>query len=287
MFQEDNLKKSIQEKYTVIVGQSEYLSEEDEACGCGSGCGCGSSSSPDLASDYTEMQGYHPFADLGLGCGTPIEYAHIKSGHTVVDLGSGAGNDCFVARELTGDQGKVIGIDITEAMVEKGRRNAELAGYNNVEFRLGDMEKLPLSDKSAHVVLANCSLNLAPDKPAVFREALRTLKHHGQFCISDIFTRGDFPKGLKMDADMYLGCMAGTTSLDECVRLLGELGFEEITVHDIRKIELPDAMLHYYLPPEEAKVFREGEPGMYAVTLSAEKPCCHAGEEDHVCCGNH
>lgn len=287
MFTEDNLKKSIQDKYTVIVEQSEHLSEEEEACGCGSGCGCHSSSNVILSEDYTDLQGYHPYADLGLGCGIPIEYAQIKPGQTVVDLGSGAGNDCFIAREQVGEQGKVIGIDITEAMVEKGRRNADMAGYNNVEFRQGDMESLPLTEKSAHVMLANCSFNLVPDKKAALREAYRALKHHGQLCISDLFTKGDFPKGLKMDADMYLGCMAGTISLEEAIRMMGDTGFEEITVHSIRKVELPDAMLHYYLPPEEARIFREGEPGMYAVTLSAEKPCCHAGEEDHVCCGNH
>lgn len=286
MFQEDNLKKSIQEKFTVIVEQAENLSE-DEACGCGSGCGCGSSSNAHLSEDYTDLEGYHPFADLGLGCGMPVEFAKIKPGDTVIDLGSGAGNDSFVAREIVGEQGKVIGIDITERMVEKARKNAELAGYNNVEFRYGDIEKLPVSDKSAHVILSNCAMNLVPDKHQAFREVYRTLKHHGQLCISDIFTKGDLPKGLKMDADMYLGCMAGTLALDEGIRLLGECGFEEITIHHIQKVELPDAMLHYYLPPEEAKEFRDGEPGMYTVTLSASKPCCHAGEEDHVCCGNH
>ncbi len=297
MYHEDNLKKSIQEKYSVIVDQSENLTE-DETCGCGGGCGCGSSTYADLSEDYSDFAGYHPFADLGLGCGVPIEYARIKSGQTVIDLGSGAGNDCFIARELVGDKGKVIGIDITERMVEKGRRNAEIAGYNNVEFRRGDIEELPVTEESAHVILSNCSLNLVPDKKKAFQEAYRIMKHHGQFSLSDIFTKGDFPTGLKIDADMYLGCMAGTLSLDDCVRLLGETGFEDITIHSIKKIELPDAMLHYYLPPEEAYDFREGEPGMYAVTLSAGKPCCHAGEEDHdshhchqeghVCaCGNH
>ena len=286
MFQEDNLKKSIQEKFAVIVDQAENV-EDEEACGCGSGCGCGSSASATLSEDYTDTAGYHPFADLGLGCGMPVEYARIKSGDTVLDLGSGAGNDCFVARELVGSQGKVIGVDITDRMIGKARKNAELAGYNNVEFRAGDIEDLPVSDKTAHVILSNCSLNLVPDKARAIREAYRALKHHGQLCVSDIFTKGDFPKGLKMDADMYYGCMAGTLTLEEGLKMLGECGFEEITVHNIRKIELPDAMLHYYLPPEQAKEFREGEPGMYAVTLSAAKPCCHAGEEDHVCCGNH
>lgn len=286
MFQEDNLKKSIQDKYTLLVDQAENPAD-DEGCGCGSGCGCATPATTRISEDYTDLSGYHPFADLGLGCGLPLEYARIKSGDTVIDLGSGAGNDCFVARELVGDHGKVIGIDLTEKMVEKGRRNAELAGYNNVEFRLGDMEKLPLTEKSAQVILSNCSLNLVPDKLAALKEAYRALKHHGQICISDLFTKGDFPKGLKIDADMYLGCMSGTLTLDDSIRMLGECGFEEITIHSLRKVELPDAMLHYYLPPEESTQFREGVPGMYAVTLSAEKPCCHAGEEDHVCCGNH
>jgi hypothetical protein len=130
-------------------------------------------------------------------------------------------------------------------------------------------------------------LNMVADRARVLGEIYGALEHHGQFTFSDVVTRGDLPRALKLDADMYLGCISGSLTLEECLKMLGDTGFEEITVHSISKVLLPDAMLHYYLPPEEAQEFREGEPGMYSVVISVEKPCCHAGEEDHVCCGNH
>ncbi|MCU0370393.1 MAG: arsenite methyltransferase [Bacteroidales bacterium] len=278
----EDFKKSLQERFTEIVYQSEeYFAE---GCGCGSGCGCHSDSEAD---DYASEPGYQSIADLGLGTGMPTRHAAIKEGDTVVDLGSGAGIDCFLAREITGLAGKVIGVDMTEKMVEKARKNAEVAGYNNVEFRLGDIEKLPVSDKSAHVVIGNGVMSLTPDKEGAIREVYRILKHHGQLCISDIMVRGDMPKGMKMDADLYMGCMAGSLQVEEYMKMLEKAGFEEISIKDEKKLELPDAMLHYYLPPEETTEFREGRSGIYSITLSAEKPCCHAGEEDHVCCGNH
>ena len=286
MFKEDNLNKIILDNHKIIAEPVEEMAE-DVTCGCGGNCGCGSSAHGGIQEDTGTIPGYHPFVEMGFGWGMPVDYARIKSGDTVIDLGSGTGYDCFVAREIVGAEGKVIGIDVNEQMLDKSRKNADVAGYNNVEFRLGDIERLPLSDKSAKVILSNFSLNLVPEKGRAFKEAYRALKHHGQICISDIFIMGDLPEGLKLDADMYLGCMAGTISLDECIKMLGENGFEEITIHDIRKVELPDAMLHYYLPPNEAREFREGELGMYSVVISAEKPCCHAGEEGHVCCGNH
>jgi len=278
----EDFKKNLQMRFTEIVIQSEVYAEE--ACGCGSGCGCSSSEETD---EYINEPGYHAEADLGLGTGMPTRHAGIKEGDIVVDLGSGAGIDCFLAREIAGLSGKVIGVDMTEKMVEKARKNAETAGYNNVEFRLGDIENIPVSDKSAHVVIGNGVLSLTPDKEKAISEVYRILKHHGQVCVSDIMVRGDMPKGLKMDADLYMGCMAGSLKVEEYMMLLEKAGFEEISIKDEKKIALPDAMLHYYLPPDEAFDFREGKSGVYSITISAEKPCCHAGEEDHVCCGNH
>jgi SAM-dependent methyltransferase len=278
----EELKENLKYRYSDIAFQSEEFIEEE--CGCGSGCGCHSGTS-DV--EYYDEPGYHPYADLGLGIGMPTRYAEIKEGQTVVDLGAGAGMDSFLAREITGPSGKIIGIDLTERMVEKARKNAEIAGYNNVEFRLGDIENLPVSDKTAHVVLGNGIMNMVPDKKQAFREIYRILKHHGNLSLSEIMVKGDMPKGLKIDAEMYVGCMAGSMSLNEYIQFLNDCGFEEITVQEEKKLELPDAMLHYYLPPEEAREFREGEPGIYSVTLTAEKPCCHAGEEDHVCGHDH
>jgi SAM-dependent methyltransferase len=279
---QEDLKTDLKQRFNDIAYQSEEFIEEE--CGCGSGCGCHSEAS-DV--QYFDEAGYHPYADLGLGVGMPTRFAGIKPGDTVLDLGAGAGMDSFLAREMTGASGKVIGVDMTERMVEKARKNAETAGYNNVEFRLGEIENLPVTEKSAHVVLGNGILNMVPDKSRAFSEIYRVLKHHGRLALSEIMVRGEMPKGLKLDAEMYVGCMAGSTNLEEFTRMLSMAGFEDITVHEQRKLELPDAMLHYYLPPEEAQLYREGEPGMYSITLTASKPCCHAGEEDHVCCGNH
>lgn len=274
----DNLKK----RYSDIAYQSEEFIEEE--CGCGSGCGCHSGAS---GTEYHDEPGYHPYADLGLGTGMPTRHAGIKEGQTIIDLGAGAGMDSFLAREITGPNGKVIGIDMTERMIEKARKNAEIAGYNNVEFRLGDIEKLPVSDKTAHIVMGNGIMNMVPEKKKAFSEVYRILKHHGILCLSEIMIKGDMPKGLKLDAEMYVGCMAGSLDLAEYIQVLENCGFEEIIVQEEKKLELPDAMLHYYLPPDEAREFREGEPGIYSITLTAEKPCCHAGEEDHNCHHNH
>ena len=278
----EDFKNSLKQRFTEIVYQSEESIED--GCGCGSGCGCHDTAETD---EYLDVPaGYHPEADLGLGTGMPTLHAGIKEGDTVVDLGSGAGIDCFLAREITGPAGKIIGVDMTEKMIEKSRRNADVAGYNNVEFRLGDIENLPVSDKTAHAVIGNGVMSLIPDKEKSFSEVYRILKHHGQLCISDIMIRGNMPKGLKMDADLYMGCMAGSLKVEEYMMMLEKAGFEEISIKDENKIELPDAMLHYYLPPDQANEFREGNSGVFSITLSAEKPCCHAGEEDHVCGGH-
>lgn len=276
------MKESLQQRFTDIAYHSEEFIEEE--CGCGSGCGCHSQAS-DM--EYYDEPGYHPYADLGLGVGMPTKYAGIKAGETILDLGAGAGMDSFLARELTGPTGKVIGVDMTGRMVAKARQNAETAGYNNVEFRLGEIENLPASDKTAHAIIGNGIMNLVPDKSKAFAEIYRVMKHHGRLAMSEIMIKGDMPKGLQLDAEMYVGCMAGSLTLEQYQQLLEQAGFEEIRVVEEKKLELPDAMLHYYLPPEEAKEFREGAPGIYSITLTAEKPCCHAGEEDHVCCGNH
>lgn len=278
----EDYKNGLRQRFTEIVYQSEEFAEEE--CGCGSGCGCQTSSETDA---YTNEPGYHPYADLGLGTGMPTRHAGIKEGDTVVDLGSGAGIDCFLARELAGITGKVIGVDMTEKMVEKARKNSETAGYNNVEFRLGEIENLPVSDKTAQVVIGNGVMSLTPDKEKAFSEVYRILKHHGQLCISDIMVRGNMPKEMRMEADLFMGCLAGSLQVGEYLKMLEKAGFEEISVKDEKKLELPDAMLHYYLPPDEALEYREGSLGVYSITLSAEKPCCHAGEEDHVCHGNH
>ena len=145
----------------------------------------------------------------------PTQFAHINKGDTVIDLGSGAGNDCFIARHEAGETGKIIGIDFTEAMINKARKNAEKMGYNNVEFRFGDIDDLPVSDNVADVIVSNCVLNLVPDKEKVIKEIYRVLKPGGHFSISDIVLVGDLPEALRKDAEMYAGCVAGAIQKSE------------------------------------------------------------------------
>src|SRR5665213_1458401 len=168
----EEIKKMVKEKYSEIALQDK---ETNESSCCGSSC-CSTEVYNIMADDYTKMEGYNPDADLGLGCGLPTKFANIKKGDVVIDLGSGAGNDCFIARAETGESGKVIGIDMTEAMIEKARKNAGKLNFHNVEFRKGDIEKMPVTADSADVIVSNCVLNLVPNKDGVFKEIKRVLK---------------------------------------------------------------------------------------------------------------
>jgi ubiquinone/menaquinone biosynthesis C-methylase UbiE len=233
-----------------------------------------------MAEDYSKLKGYVADADLGLGCGLPTEFAQIKEGNVVVDLGSGAGNDAFVARSIVGPLGKVIGIDMTEKMVDKARQNADKLGYHNVEFRLGDIEKMPLSSDVADVVVSNCVLNLVPDKRKAFEETFRILKPGGHFSVSDIVIKGQLPASLKQSAEMYAGCVAGAIDKEEYLAIIAAAGFVNITVQKDRKITVPDSILSTYLNPEELNRYHEGEVGIYSITVFAEKP-----EKSEPCCG--
>jgi SAM-dependent methyltransferase len=235
-----------------------------------------------MSDDYTQLKGYNPDADLGLGCGLPTEFAQIKPGDTVIDLGSGVGNDCFIARSLSGENGKVIGIDFTEAMVEKARKNADKLGFNNVEFRLGDIEKMPVPAKTADVIVSNCVLNLVPNKKNVISEIYRVLKTRGHFSISDIVLTGELPEKIQKAAEMYAGCVSGAIQKDEYLNLIKEAGFESITVQKEKKIHIPDDILGNYLTPEEITTFRTSQAGIYSITVFARKPdCC---SPDKGCC---
>src|SRR5688572_18521364 len=198
--QSEQLKQLVKEKYGQIADQSK---EQNETSCCGAGCGCGDTAI--MAEDYSNLQGYATDADLGLGCGLPTEFANIETGDTVIDLGSGAGNDAFVARSIAGSSGRVIGVDFTEKMIEKARGNAEKLGLNNVEFRFGDIEKLPVNDNVADVVVSNCVLNLVPNKDKAFAETFRVLKPGGHFSVSDIVLQGRLPEKLRQSAEMYAG----------------------------------------------------------------------------------
>ena len=265
----EDIKKVVQEKYSQIATQT----KEQNAPSCCGSVSCGSIVDYSIFSEnYNEQAGYVPDADLGLGCGLPTEYAGIKPGNTVLDLGSGAGNDCFVARALVGDEGYVAGIDFTEAMVEKARENTRKLGYSNVDFILGDIENIPVRFGVVDVVISNCVLNLVPDKQKAFSEIYRVLKQGGHFCISDVVLQGELPNELRDDAAMYAGCVAGALQQDQYLGIIKEAGFINVDVKKAKKIELPDDLLLKYLTADKLVKFKNGETGIFSITVTAQKP---------------
>jgi SAM-dependent methyltransferase len=274
--EQNQLKDLVREKYSQIAEQSKAVNETS-CCGAG---GCGSTLDYTvMADDYSKLSGYAADADLGLGCGLPTEHALIKSGDTVVDLGSGAGNDCFVARSLTGDSGKIIGIDFTEKMIEKARANAKALGYSNVEFRQGDIENLPLAGRMADVVVSNCVLNLVPDKKQAFAETFRVLKTGGHFSVSDIVLVGDLPEGLQKSAEMYAGCVSGAIQKSDYLSIIEKAGFKNVSIQKEKRIKLPDEILANYLSKSDVEEFKSGNTGIFSITVYAEKQdaCCAPG----------
>lgn len=278
MENENELKELVKQKYAEIALQDK---ETNQSSCCGSGC-CSTEVYNIMSDDYTSLEGYNPDADLGLGCGLPTQFAHIKKGDTVIDLGSGAGNDCFIARAETGEDGKVIGIDFTPAMIEKARDNAKKLGYYNVEFRQGDIEKIPVSSNRADVIVSNCVLNLVPNKNEVFKEIFRVLKPGGHFSISDVVLVGNLPDALRKNAEMYAGCVAGAIEKEAYLGLIEINGFTNITVQKQKRIGLPDDILKNYLNEEELTDFRAGNTGIFSITVYAEKSkTCGCGTD---CC---
>ena len=216
----EDLKFIVQEKYGQIAQQS-LLNEQTSCCGT-SGC-CGELEFSMIGDEYVNVKGHKADADLGLGCGIPTQFANIKEGNSVLDLGSGAGNDCFVARAIVGETGKVTGIDFTDAMLEKARTNNAKLGYTNVEFIQGDIEAMPLADHQFDVIVSNCVLNLVPDKQKAFSEMYRVLKPGGHFCVSDVVIKGKLPEQLQKDAEMYAGCVSGAIEINEYINIINKL----------------------------------------------------------------
>ena len=263
----EELKDIVRKKYDEIANGS----REVNAASC-----CGATNASEevyniMSDDYTQLNGYAADADLGLGCDLPTEFAKIQPGDTVLDLGSGAGNDCFVARHETGSEGKVIGVDFTPSMVKKARLNADKLGYNNVEFREGDIDDMPVLDDSVDVVVSNCVLNLVPDKPKVINEIMRVLKPGGHFSISDIVLVGDLPETLRAEAEMYAGCVAGAIQKSDYLAAIQEAGFTNIMLQKEKAIQIPDDILNKYLTSSELDEFDKSEIGIFSVTVYAEK----------------
>ena len=277
MATEQELKNLVKEKYSEIALQDK---ETNMSSCCGSGC-CSEEVYNIMSDDYTKMDGYNADADLGLGCGLPTEFAQIKEGDTVIDLGSGAGNDCFIARSATGATGRVIGIDFTEAMIEKARANVDKLGFNNVEFRQGDIEKMPVTANVADVIVSNCVLNLVPNKDNVIKEIFRVLKPAGHFSISDVVLEGELPEKLRNVAEMYAGCVSGAIQKDVYMELIKVNGFEDIRLQKEKDIVIPDDILNKYLTAEEITTFKNSNSRIKSVTVFAKKPeaeaCCAPG----------
>lgn len=265
----EEIKSVVKEKYSEIAKSNSTggcCGTKDSSC-----CGDKASDFVMIGDDYKSIEGYVADADLGLGCGVPTELAGIKKGDTVVDLGSGAGNDVFVTRAIVGDEGKVIGVDFTEVMIEKANLNNEKLGYKNVEFKLGDIEALPLEDNIADVIISNCVLNLVPDKVKAFKEMFRTIKPGGHFCVSDIVIQGTMPEELKNSAAMYAGCVSGAIQQEEYLDIIKQSGFKKIEIKKSKRITLPDNLLKTYLTEEGIKNYKEELTGIISITVVGYK----------------
>lgn len=268
----EEIKEMVKQKYAEIALQNQ---DTNASSCCGSG-GCSTEVYNIMTDDYDHLEGYNPDADLKLGCGLPTEFAKIKKGDYVVDLGSGAGNDCFVARAETGESGKVVGIDFTPEMIEKARNNADKLGFNNVEFRLEDIENIPLMSNVADVVVSNCVMNLVPNKPKAFAEVQRILKPTGHFSISDIVLVGDLPEKIKNAAEMYAGCVASAIQMEDYLKIIENSGFKNISLQKKKPIIVPDDILKNYLNEEEIQQYKDSTTRIYSITVYAEKVvgCC-------------
>ena len=229
----DEIRQRVRSAYSGVA----EASDAGDCCGEVSSC-CGVSDDVQINALISTRLGYTQEeldrvpqgADMGLGCGNPRAIASLKAGEVVLDLGSGGGFDAFLAAQEVGDKGRVIGIDMTPAMISKARHNAEKAQFNNVEFRLGEIEYLPVADNCADVIMSNCVINLSPDKSRVFSEAFRVLKHGGRLAISDVVASTDLPERLRHDPGLYSACVSGASTIDELKTLLSEAGFSHIRI---------------------------------------------------------
>lgn len=260
----DQIKSDVRQQYAGIVANPK---EKTTGC-CSSDC-CTPEKDLSFAGDYTTLEGYVPDADFNLGCGIPTEYAQIKVGDTVLDLGSGAGNDAFIARSIVGHSGKIIGVDMTPEMVFKARENKAKMGYENVDFRLGEIENLPVESNSIDVVVSNCVLNLVPDKDRAFSETYRVLKHGGHFSISDIVVEdATIPEILKNDIAAYAGCISGAIDKKDYLHKVRSAGFKNIQIQKERPLDIPEALL----APHADEIGRSGLPKLVSITVYGEKP---------------
>ncbi|MDD2390368.1 MAG: arsenite methyltransferase [Desulfobacterales bacterium] len=260
----DEIRSAVRENYGKVAASG------SAGCGCSPSSCCGTLNGL-TAADISLGLGYSgedvtavpEGANMGLGCGNPQAIASLQTGEVVLDLGSGGGFDCFLAARVVGDKGVVIGVDMTAEMITKSRRNAEQAGFENVDFRLGELENLPVADGIIDVIISNCVINLSPEKERVFREAFRVLKQGGRLAISDVVATAEIPDDVKKDMAMYTGCITGASYISELESMLQQAGFENIRIR----------------PKDESKAFiRDWAPGskvedyVVSATVEAVKP---------------
>jgi len=265
----NDLKLAVSKRYSEIASQTRHHNQT--SC-CGSGSCSGEPNITVFSDDYSNLSGYLPEADLGLGCGLPTEHAGIKPGDHVLDLGAGAGNDCFVARELVGETGWVTGLDFTDAMLDKARSNAARLSFKNVDFVKGDIEEMPLPDESFDVVISNCVLNLVPDKMLAFVNVFRVLKPGGHFCISDVVFEGQISDVLRNEMELYAGCISGAVTRAEYLKTISDSGFIEIEVVKTKQIIVPDEVLLKYADEAFLSDYNHHGKGLYSLTVVGRKP---------------
>ncbi|MFC1990542.1 arsenite methyltransferase [Chloroflexota bacterium] len=227
---EETIKKTVREGYAQIAKQNSCCCSPVSSC-CGS-TNLAQEISKSIGYSDEELEAVPEGANLGLGCGNPVALASLKEGEAVLDLGSGAGFDCFLAADKVGDNGSVIGVDMTPEMIERARENASKGNYQNVEFRLGEIENIPAADSSVNVIISNCVINLAPDKNRVFKEAFRVLKPGGRLMVSDIVLLKDLPDFIKSSVQAYIGCISGAIKKDEYIEAIRATGFHEVSIVD-------------------------------------------------------
>ena len=271
--QADEIRQNVRDSYSEVAEASnsgDCCGEQSSCCGVSSDAAINTLVSTRLGYSEGDLDSVPDGADMGLGCGNPRAIASIKPGETVLDLGSGGGFDCFLAAAETGESGRVIGVDMTPTMVSKARHNADKGNYAQVEFRLGEIEHLPIANDVVDVIISNCVINLSPDKKQVFSEAFRVLKNGGRLAISDVVASTELPQEIRDDLQLYSGCMAGASQISELEQILADSGFTDIRI----------------APKDESKEFiKDWAPGrgveeyVVSATIEAVKP---GGD----CCGN-
>ncbi len=265
---EEKVRKMVRENYGKIA--------KAETCGCG--CGDIPNVSEQIGYSKEELSSIPSEANLNLGCGNPVALASLKEGETVVDLGSGGGLDCFLASKKVGTKGRVIGVDMTPEMLDKARNNSRKGGYKNVEFRLGEIENLPIADNTADIVVSNCVINLSPNKQRVFDEAFRVLKSSGRLMISDMVLLEKLPEALKKNVLAYVGCISGAELKTEYVKMMEKSGFKDTTVVEETKMAidqiLSDATAKSIIKQLKLTRKRVGEilGSVVSIKVSARKP---------------